>query len=507
MPAAPPGPEAFLPGRDPTTPAGRRAGGSSTSTTRPWNRSPASWSPAIASTPKTASTLFRTRDLAGLGALADRARTRLWGDQVFFVFNRQINPTNACVLDCKFCDYAKRPSDPTHYALSIDEMLGKIRPELREVHIVSGLHHEWRFEHYVDIVRQIRRAFPKSQIKAWTAVEIDFFSKIPRKPVEEVLEILVEAGLDSLPGGGAEVFSERIRHELFRHKIGRPSGSPSTRRRTGWGIHELHPPLWAHRDLGGAGRPPDEAPGAGGRGPRVPRLHPPGVQPGYSGIVDRQASAVEDLKTVAAARLIMDNMPHIKSYWVMLGGPLASVGLNFGADDIDGTILEEKIAHAALAECPLGLARDRILGLDPRVREAAGGAGRAVQCHPPVPPGRLDAGGRSPPRGNRARCRRGRKHGHRQRRRHRIWHGRGTRKARGRFHGLPPAARFPRRRPRRRLRRPHPVPGRRPVLPPLGPARVPSRRGGGGARSCLPGSSDWQRRRERSTPGSWRWPT
>jgi len=312
--------------------------------------------------------LFHTRDLAGLGALADRVKTRLWGDEVFFVFNRQINPTNACVLDCRFCDYAKRPSDPTHYALTVDQILASISPELREVHIVSGLHHQWKFERYVDIVRQIRRAFPAITIKAWTAVEIDFFAKIARLSVEQVLGTLLEAGLDSLPGGGAEVFSERVRGELFRHKIGADRWLEIHRTAHRMGIPSNCTLLYGHietweervRHLLRLRELEDEAPG-------FLAFIPLAFQPGHTGIVTRQASAVEDLKTLAISRLLLDNVPHIKSYWVMLGEETASVGLNFGADDLDGTILEEKIAHAALAESPLGLARERLLHL---IREA-----------------------------------------------------------------------------------------------------------------------------------------
>jgi len=312
--------------------------------------------------------VFRTRDLAGLGALADAVKTRLWGDAVFFVFNRQINPTNACVLDCKFCDFALRPSDPAAVSLTIDEILGKISPELREVHIVSGLHHQWRFEHYVEIVRQIRRSFPSIQIKAYTAVEIDFFSKIAGLSVEQVLATLVRAGLDSLPGGGAEVFSERVRDELFRHKIGQEEWLRVHRTAHRMGIPTNCTLLYGHietveervlhllklREL------EETAPG-------FLAFIPLAFQPGYSGIVERPASGVDDLRTIAASRLLLDNIPHIKAYWVMLGEETASVALNFGADDMDGTIQEERIAHAAKAGSPLGLARERLVGL---IREA-----------------------------------------------------------------------------------------------------------------------------------------
>ncbi|MBK8232206.1 MAG: aminofutalosine synthase MqnE [Candidatus Eisenbacteria bacterium] len=313
-------------------------------------------------------TLFASPDLNGLGAMADWRKTQLHGDQAYFVFNRQVNPTNLCVLDCKFCDYAHHPLDPKGYAMSIDQVLAKLSPELREVHIVGGLHHQWRFDYYVDVVRQIRRAFPTIQIKAYTAVEIDFFAKIAKLSIERVLETLVEAGLDSMPGGGAEVFSERVRAELFPKKIGAEAWLNVHRIAHRMGIPTNSTLLYGHietheervdhmlllREL------EDEAPG-------FLAFIPLAFQTGYSDIVKRGPSAVEDLKTIAAARLLMDNMPHIKSYWVMLGEDTASVGLNFGASDIDGTIFEEKIAHAALAESPVGLARERILQM---IREA-----------------------------------------------------------------------------------------------------------------------------------------
>ncbi|MEZ4649588.1 MAG: aminofutalosine synthase MqnE [Candidatus Eisenbacteria bacterium] len=308
--------------------------------------------------------MLATPDVNGLATLADRRKTELWGDQVFFVFNRQINPTNACVLDCKFCDYALRPSNPDHYAMTIDDILGRITPELREIHIVSGLHHRWKFEYYVDIIRQIRLAFPKIQIKAWTAVEIDFFAKISKKSIEEVFEILIDAGLNSMPGGGAEVFSERVRQELFRHKIGADEWLNVHRIAHQMGIPTNSTILYGHietmeervdhmlrlREL------EDEAPG-------FLAFIPLEFQLGYSNLRERSASAVDGLRTVAAARLLLDNIPHIKAYWVMLGEETASIALNFGASDMDGTILEEKIAHAAKAESPIGVARDRLLHL------------------------------------------------------------------------------------------------------------------------------------------------
>ncbi len=156
-------------------------------------------------------------DLTAIGKMADHVKRKKSGDRVYFVMNRQINPTNLCVLDCTFCDFAAKPGDDHAYEMSIDEILEKLGDELSEVHIVGGLHPKWKFEDYLNIVKRIHEAFPSIQIKAWTAVEIDWFARIARISIEEVLERLREVGLQSLPGGGAEVFSERVQAATFKH--------------------------------------------------------------------------------------------------------------------------------------------------------------------------------------------------------------------------------------------------------------------------------------------------
>lgn len=312
--------------------------------------------------------LLTTEDVPGAGLLADAARSARHGDYTYFVFNRQINPTNYCVLDCCFCDFAKRPKDPTGYELSMEDVLAHAEGGVREVHIVGGLHPKWKYEHYLDIVREIRRSHPDVQIKAYTAVEIDFFARLSRRSIEQVLADLREAGLDSLPGGGAEVFSERVRALLFPQKIGHERWLEIHRIAHGMRIRSNCTLLYGHvetyeervdhvlklRAL------EDEAPG-------FFAFIPLAFQPGTTGIRERQASPIEDLRTLAMGRLLFDNVPHVKSYWVMLGEETASVGLNFGASDLDGTIGVERIAHAALASSPLGLARERLIEM---IREA-----------------------------------------------------------------------------------------------------------------------------------------
>ncbi|MBZ0269066.1 aminofutalosine synthase MqnE [bacterium] len=311
---------------------------------------------------------LQTDDLFGLGRIADRAKTRKTGDSVFYVLNRQLNPTNLCVLTCKFCDFAARPGDSHAYELSMEQILEHGATDIDEIHIVSGLHPKWKFEDYVDIVRKLKDAYPSLPIKAWTAVEIDWFAKISKQSVEQVLATLKEAGVVAMPGGGAEVFSDRVRQELYKSKMGHDRWFEIHRIAHGMGIRTNVTLLYGHietleervshmtqvRDL------QDET---GGFYSFIPLEY----QLGTTRLVERPPSADDGLRTIATARLMLDNFDHIKAYWVMLGEETASVALNFGADDLDGTIVEEKIAHFALADSPVGLTQRRILKL---IREA-----------------------------------------------------------------------------------------------------------------------------------------
>ena len=307
-------------------------------------------------------------DLIGVGRLANAAKEQRSGPYAFFVLNRQINPTNVCVISCKFCDFAAKVGDDDAYEMTMEEILEKVREPIHEVHLVGGLHPTWPFEYYEEMLRAIHRANPDAQIKAFTAVEIDFFASIARISVDEVLDRLVAAGLDTMPGGGAEVFSERIRRALYREKMGADRWLEIHRAAHAKGIRTNATLLYGHietyeervdhllllRDL------QDDT---GGFFSFIPLE----FQLGYTNLAERQASALEGLKTIAASRLVLDNFPHIKAYWVMLGEETASMALQWGADDLDGTIGEEKIAHAALATSPLGLTTHSMLKL---MREA-----------------------------------------------------------------------------------------------------------------------------------------
>jgi aminodeoxyfutalosine synthase len=312
--------------------------------------------------------VLASEDVIGVGRLANHVKEAKSGPYAFFVLNRQINPTNICVISCKFCDYAAKAGDDDAYEMSMEEILDKVREPIHEVHLVGGLHPTWPFEYYEEMLRAIRRANPTAQIKAFTAVEIEFFAKIAKISVDEVLDRLIAAGLDTMPGGGAEVFSERVREALYREKMGARAWLDIHRAAHEKGIRTNATLLYGHietheeridhlmmlRDL------QDDT---GGFFSFIPLE----FQLGYTNLVARQATALDGLRTIAASRLVLDNFPHIKAYWVMLGEETASMALQWGADDLDGTIGEEKIAHAALATSPLGLTAHKMLKL---MREA-----------------------------------------------------------------------------------------------------------------------------------------
>ena len=300
--------------------------------------------------------------LMELGRLANALTRDRHGDRVYFTVNRQLNPTNVCVLACKFCNYAKKPGAAGAYTMTKEQILGHVDAEISEIHIVGGLHHQWRFDDYLNIIRWVKEKKPSLSVKAYTAVEIDFFCRLTKQPAEWVLSELRAAGLDALPGGGAEVFSERVRREIFHQKIGGQRwleihevahrlGIPSNATLL-YGHIETRAERVQHMiDLRDLER----------RAPGFFAFIPLAFQPGTTGLVRRQASAVEDLKTIAVSRLVFDNVPHVKSYWVMLGQDTAGLGLNFGASDMDGTIGVEKIAHAALAKSPVGMAEESMV--------------------------------------------------------------------------------------------------------------------------------------------------
>jgi aminodeoxyfutalosine synthase len=307
--------------------------------------------------------LFETEDLHGLGRLADYAKTRLHGDRVFFVLNRYINPTNVCVLSCSFCDFARKAGEDGAFENSIEDVLGMIKPGTREAHIVGGHHPDWPFEYYERLIEAIHAARPETQIKAFTAAEIDYFWRRWKIEPREALSRLKRAGLHSMPGGGAEVFSPRLQ------KLLKYTGKADADR---WceihgiahalGIKTNATMLYGHVETMGERvdhllRLREQQDKSGGFITFIPLAY----QVGSTKLVPRQTPPTDDLRTIAASRLLLDNFPHIEAYWVMIGEETASVALHFGASDVNGTLEDEKIAHMAQATSPAGLATEQIL--------------------------------------------------------------------------------------------------------------------------------------------------
>lgn len=304
--------------------------------------------------------LYQTYDLLALGYLADYVRRQRHGDRTYYVVNVHLNYSNICYAGCPFCAFGKFPKDPDAFEFTIDEYIERLSQILwdrvTEVHIVGGLHPKLPFDYYVELVRRVKESFPHLHIKAFTATEIHFFSKISGLSVHEVLERLIEAGLGSLPGGGAEVLSERVHRLLYPrkaspqqwlevHRIAHQLGLKSNATIL-YGHIETPEEKAIHFDL--LRRLQDET---GGFMCFVPlAYHPENTQLG-----GKPTNGIQDLKEIAIARLMLDNFPHIKAYWISLDPKLAQVALSFGADDLDGTVVNEKIFHMAGAKSPSAL--------------------------------------------------------------------------------------------------------------------------------------------------------
>ncbi|WP_457643861.1 aminofutalosine synthase MqnE [Persephonella sp.] len=314
--------------------------------------------------------LFETPDLLTVGTLANFVTEKKNGRYAYFVINRQINPTNICALDCNFCAFATMDkNDPKAYEMSYEDILAKAKYAVEqgasEVHIVGGLHPDWDFDVYLKMVSILKENFPQLHIKAFTAVEIDYFSRISGLSYREVLEKLKEAGLGSLPGGGAEIFSPRVRRIIAPTKIGWKKYLEVHKTAHKMGLHSTVTMLYGHVEtyeeridhMVKIREAQDET---GGFTCFIPLAY----QPENNELnITEHTHGVDDLKTIAVSRLMLDNIPHIKAYWVMIGEKIAQVALNFGADDMDGTVMEEKIAHFAGAKSPTQQQKEKLIRL------------------------------------------------------------------------------------------------------------------------------------------------
>ena len=305
-------------------------------------------------------------DVLTLGRLANVVRERKNGNLACYNTNIHLNPTNVCVYRCTFCAFRADLKADRAYTFS-DAMIRERALEAKsqgatEIHVVGGLHHQKPFEWYVDVVRNIREAVPELHIKAWTGVEINWFSFITKKPYRWVLEQLIDAGLGSMPGGGAEIFDEEVRSQICEHKAESQNWIDIHREAHNLGLRSNATMLYGHVEqakhrIDHLCRLRELQDETGGFQTFIPlAFHPENT--GLDHLP--KPSGLMDLKTIAISRLMLDNFDHIKAYWIMLGEKTAQIALSFGADDLDGTVVHELIYHDAGAKTPEGLTVEQI---------------------------------------------------------------------------------------------------------------------------------------------------
>ncbi|MGB3398554.1 MAG: aminofutalosine synthase MqnE [Candidatus Deferrimicrobiaceae bacterium] len=296
--------------------------------------------------------LFLSRDVHAVGEMADLANRRVNGNRVYFIVNRHINPTNICVNRCKFCAFSKGREEPLAYTMTMDEILSRAEEarfqNATELHIVGGLHPDLPFDFYLRMLRALRERFPEMHIQAFTAVEIDYFSLITGLPLEEVIRQLKDAGLGSLPGGGAEIFDPEIRNRICPEKITGDRWLEIMEAVHNAGLRSNATMLYGHVEtlasrVDHMRRLRDLQDRTGGFQSFIPlAFHPKNTE-----IAKGYTSGLTDLLTLAVGRIYLDNFRHVKSFWIMVGPKVAQVSLHFGVNDIDGTVVEERITHAA----------------------------------------------------------------------------------------------------------------------------------------------------------------
>jgi len=299
--------------------------------------------------------LYHSKDILTLGYLADLVRQRKNGNKTFFIVNRHINHTNVCENLCKFCAFGRKADNPGAYTLGLDEIEAKavaaMGERITEIHIVGGLNPELKLDYYLEMLRRLRRALPGVVIQSFTAVEVDYLARMHMLSAEEVLAALKEAGLDSLPGGGAEVFSPRVRELVCPNKISGERWLEIHEAAHRLGMRTNATMLYGHIEtveerVDHLVKLREAQDRTGGFLTFIPlAFHPKNTAMESMGTYG--TTGYDDLKALAVARLMLDNFDHIKSFWIMIGPKLAQVSLSFGVDDLDGTVVEERIAHDA----------------------------------------------------------------------------------------------------------------------------------------------------------------
>jgi aminodeoxyfutalosine synthase len=307
--------------------------------------------------------LYRSGDILAVGWMANLVRERMHGDTAYFNVNRHINPTNVCVASCRLCAFGRKKGAADTYTMALEEAwetAGKgLTEAVTEFHIVGGLHPDLPFEYFMDLVSGLKERYPQVHIKAFTMVEVAFLAKRAKLSIAETLERMKAAGVDSCPGGGAEIFADRVRHIICDHKIDGSEWLETARLAHKAGLRSNATMLYGHIEndedrvdhLLKLRAVQDDTGG-------FQTFIPLSFHPDHTALSHLpKSTGMQDIKQIAVSRLMLDNFPHIKSYWQMVTPKMAQISLRFGADDIDGTVVEEKIYHDAGATTPQGLRR------------------------------------------------------------------------------------------------------------------------------------------------------
>jgi aminodeoxyfutalosine synthase len=297
--------------------------------------------------------LFKTPDLLAVGWLANYVREKRHGNIAYFNVNRHINPTNVCVAHCKLCAFGRDPGAPGAYTFALEEMYQRadqgVREGATEIHIVGGLHPDLPFDYFLELIRGLKQRHPQLHLKAFTMVEVHYFARIAKLTVDETLLKMKEAGVDSCPGGGAEIFHPRVRRIICDHKVSGRMWLNMAKKAHRIGLRTNATMLYGHVEtveervdhLVLLREAQDETHGFVAFIPLA--FHPANTPLAHI----PKPTGYDDLRTMAVSRLMLDNFDHIKAYWIMLTPSIAQIALRFGANDMDGTVVEEKIYHDA----------------------------------------------------------------------------------------------------------------------------------------------------------------
>ncbi len=310
--------------------------------------------------------LFRTRDIAALGYAANMVRERLHGNTTTYIVNRYLHYSNVCWDTCRFCSFYRKPGEPGSFTRTVPEIVAWARrfegQGVQELHIVGGLHPALKYDYYLDMLRGLKAVLPETSVKGFTAVEVDWFARIARKDASTVLRELHKAGLDSLTGGGAEIFAEHVRKQICPNKINAARYFEIHGYAHEMGLKTQVTMLYGHMEsdedrVDHLLRVRDHQDATNGFQVFIPLAY----HPENNALKARRASGVTDLKVYAVSRLLLDNVPHLKCYWISAGLKLAQVALGYGVDDLDGIVYEhERIFHDAGSNTPQQLSEEQL---------------------------------------------------------------------------------------------------------------------------------------------------